>query len=250
MGLTVLGAIPDMVRNRRPDDGISELTEAFRTIRLNLAHAYGTGPVVVTITSPGPSDGKSFVSSNLGVSFADLGKRTLLIDGDIRKGTQHRLMGRERMPGLTDVLTGRAELHEALRTTDFAGLDVLPSGTRSGSGPELIGSPRMRELMMELRPRYDVILVDSAPLAAGVDPFILGTLTGSMMLVVRTGSTDLDLAEAKLDLLDRLPVRMLGCVMNGVRRNDSGYRYYRYYSYLPGYDAVDEESGAAELQEA
>lgn len=251
MGLSVLGAIPDLIRDRGKfaDDGINELTEAFRSIRLNLVHAHGAGPVVLTISSPGAADGKSFIASNLAVSFSDLGKRTLLIDGDIRKGSQHRLMGRKRMPGLTDVLGGRSTLEEALQPTEFAGLDVIPCGQRSGSGPELIGSPRMREIMMELRPRYDVIIVDSAPLAAGVDPFMLGTLTGSMMLVLRTGSTDRDLAEAKLDLLHRLPVRMLGCVLNGVGRNEPGYQYYRYYSYLPGYVAVD-EADAPELQEA
>jgi Mrp family chromosome partitioning ATPase len=97
----------------------------------------------------------------------------------------------------------------------------------------------MAQLLVTLRANYDVILVDSPPLGAGVDPFVLGTLTGNVMLVLRTGVTDREYTEAKLDMLDRLPVRVLGAVLNDVRAGEA-YGYYSYYSYLPGYAANDE----------
>jgi Mrp family chromosome partitioning ATPase len=98
----------------------------------------------------------------------------------------------------------------------------------------------MTRILTSYRSAYSVIIVDSPPLGAGVDAFALGTLTGNMMVVLRLGQTDRELAEAKLDVLDRLPVRVLGAVLNDVRE-DSGAKYYKYYSYyLPGYDTEDE----------
>ena len=103
----------------------------------------------------------------------------------------------------------------------------------------------MTRLMNELREQFDVILVDSPPLTAGVDPFILGTVTGSLVVVLRTGHSHRDIIGAKLEVLDRLPIRLLGAVLNDVPRG-AAYGYYAYYSYyLPGYEAVEEETTAA-----
>jgi Mrp family chromosome partitioning ATPase len=103
-----------------------------------------------------------------------------------------------------------------------------------------MGSGAMTQLITSLRSRYSVIIVDSPPLGAGVDAFALGTVTGNMVMVLRLGATDRELAEAKLDILDRLPIRVLGAILNDVREG-SAYRHYRYYSYyLPGYEHEDE----------
>ena len=249
--LPILGGLPHLQsatrRNGRPDR--TEAVEALRSVRLNLTHAYGAaGPMMLTVSSPGPGDGKSFVTGNLGLSFADLGRRTLLIDGDTRRGTLHRLLGVERIPGLTDYLAGRAELDDVIRPTSTTGLDVIPCGTRFASAPELLSSPRMGMLLARIRSSYQVILVDSPPLGAGVDPLVLATATGNIMVVVRTGTTDRAMAEAKISMLDQLPIRVLGAVVNGLRAN-SGYRYYQYYSYLPGYTADDEAGERVKLLE-
>ena len=100
----------------------------------------------------------------------------------------------------------------------------------------------MSQLFTALRPNYDVILIDSPPLSAGVDPLILGTLTGHLVVVLRTGFSHRDMAAAKLEVLHRLPVRLLGAILNAVPAGDA-YRYYSYY--LPGYEAVDEEAEQA-----
>ncbi|HEX9728988.1 MAG TPA: polysaccharide biosynthesis tyrosine autokinase [Gemmatimonadales bacterium] len=245
MGLMILGVVPHMKtpRNGRGDDGTSgAVIEALRGTRLNLVHAWGAaGPLLVTVTSPGTGDGKSFVAANLAVSFVEAGYRTLLIDGDARRGTLHRAMDVDRKPGLTDLLEGRAALADVTHETGSPALSFIPCGTRAATAPELVGSPAMRDLVNSLRSTYSVILIDSPPLGAGVDAFAMGTITGNMVVVLRTGITDRQLAEAKLDVLDRLPVRVLGAVLNGVR--ESG--VYQYYSYqLSGYEMRPEDAAA------
>ncbi|MGH7483802.1 MAG: polysaccharide biosynthesis tyrosine autokinase, partial [Longimicrobiales bacterium] len=231
-GLPILGALPQAGKGTNPDSEIAaQLVESFRSLRLNMIHAHGAGPVVVTVTSPGSGDGKSFVSMNLAVAFGDLGLRTLLVDGDIRRGVVQKLIGGEPGLGLTNHLNDDVPLESIISRTDYKKLDLIPAGSRLTRGPELLGSPRMREMMLELRRRYDVILVDSPPLAAGADPYQLGTLTGAMLIVLRTGETDRPLAHAKLELLDRLPIRILGAALNSVP--NAG--VYRYYSYLSEY---------------
>jgi polysaccharide biosynthesis transport protein len=249
MGLTVLGAIPQLGNGKRTladRNGTSEALEAFRGIRMNIMYAYGAaGPVTITISSPGAGDGKSFVASNLALSFADLGKRVLLLDGDIRRGRLHRTLDRPRTPGLTDFLSGDADRDQVIQSTPYTNVSFIASGRLKLTAPELISSPQMRDLLAELRAAYDVILIDTAPLGAGVDPFIFSALTGNLMLVLRTGTTNRDLAEAKLGLVDRLPIRILGSVVNGLQDHDHHY-YHRYYSYLPGYESMDEDDPAAQ----
>jgi len=239
LGVPILGAVPHL-RSKDP----AEVVEALRGLRLNLIHAHGaTGPLLVTVTSPGPSDGKSFLSANLALTFADGGHRTLLVDGDIRRGVLHRRFKANRQPGLVDFLLGEAGQDKIVQETPYPRLSIIGCGTRTQRAPEVLGSPAMAKLLAELRGRYDVILVDSPPLTAGVDPFILGTVTGSLLLVLRTGHSHRDVTGAKLEVLDRLPIRLLGAVLNDVPRG-AAYGYYAYYSYyLPGYEAVEEGDG-------
>lgn len=197
---------------------------------------------MLTVTSPGVGDGKSFTTSNLGLAFAELGHHTLVIDGDIRRGTMHTLFDRDRKPGLTDYLGGEASLDDILRETDHPTLQVIPSGSRFRDAPELLGLPAMSRLIADVRSRFDVILVDSCPLGAAVDPYLLGTQTGAMLLVLRDGATDRELAEVRLGDLTRLPIELLGAVLNDV---PTGQGPYRYYSYLSGYEARDEEPGGS-----
>jgi succinoglycan biosynthesis transport protein ExoP len=249
MGLSILGALPRVKTNSagmRGDDA-QQVVEALRSIRLNLVNAYGSaGPLVTTITSPGSGDGKSFLASNLSLAFADAGHRTLLIDGDIRRGTLHRVLNVNRKPGLLDFLSGQATKEQIIQATRMPSVDFIGCGTRKMGGPELLASPAMSQMLISLRSQYSVIIIDSAPLGAGVDPLVLGSITGSLLLVLRTGVTDRELAQAKLSDLDRLPIRILGAVLNDVKAQG----VYKYYSYLPGYssdDEADAEAGARTL---
>ncbi|MGE0440781.1 MAG: polysaccharide biosynthesis tyrosine autokinase [Gemmatimonadales bacterium] len=240
IGLTILGVVP----NARRRGGVPErelhaqIVEAFREIRMNIVHSFPPGaPVALTISSPSPQDGKSFVSANLAVSFAEAGFRTLVIDGDTRRGTLHSSFQVERRPGLIDHLLGRASVDEIIRTTSHEGLSLIPCGERRSQSPELLGSAQMRQLYEALRGRFDVVIFDSPPFSAGVDAYLLGAITGSLLTVMRSGQTERELAEAKLRVLDRLPIRPIGAVLNAVTLGSESYRYYGY-SY--GY-ATDEE---------
>ncbi|HSD33568.1 MAG TPA: polysaccharide biosynthesis tyrosine autokinase [Gemmatimonadales bacterium] len=239
MGLNILGVVPRVSRENGNGRNAPQVIEALRSIRLGVQNAYGAGPMVLTITSPGSSDGKSFITSNLGLAFADAGLRTIVIDGDIRRGLLHRVLNAKRKPGLIDHLSGNAGREDIIQKTDFPQLSFIGCGQRTPNGPELLSSPAMGQLLTALRSRFDVILVDSAPMAAGVDPYVLGTLTGNLLLVMRTGVTDRELAQAKIDLLDRLPVRVLGAVLNDVEAGGA-YRYYAYY--LAGYEVSEEDA--------
>lgn len=245
LGLRILGTVPH-VNTGQPTDAlgnVAEVVEAFRLIRLNVTHAHGTaGPIVLAITSPTGSEGKSFVSANLGLAFSFLGLRTLVIDADVRKGRVHRLLGGHRRPGLTDYLGGAAALEQVIKPAPHQSLYRITSGSRRQDGPELLQSPAMGRLLADLRPDYDVLIVDTPPIGVGADALALATLAGNLILVVRTGSTNRELTETKLDFIFRLPVRVLGTILNDVpARGAYGYYGSAYYSsYLPGYESKDE----------
>jgi succinoglycan biosynthesis transport protein ExoP len=230
LGLEILGVVPRLSSGRGPSSRSEQawqVTEAFRTLRMSVSQAKDTGPLMLTVTSPSSGDGKSFVCSNLALSFVSAGYQTLLIDGDVRRGSLHQIFSIKSQPGLTDFLAGSAGLDEVLRSTEN-GLTVIPSGTRGDRAPELLASKRMVELMTTtLKDRFDVIIVDSAPLSAGIDPLVLATQTTNLLMVLRVGETDRRLADAKLRLVDRLPVRAIGAVLNAVNATGS-YRYYAY----------------------
>ena len=240
LGMSVFGVITHWDRDAR-EKGVKNpdaVVEAFRGLRLTLVNEYGApGPIVVTVTSPGSGDGKSFVSSNLALAFAYAKQRTLLVDADLRRGALHRLLNLRRQPGLTDFLIGDVSRAPALLTTAYPFLDFLPSGTRRRDAPELMGSAAMVDLVTSLRSTYDVIVLDTAPLGAGVDALALAKLAGNLLMVLRLGRTDRELAEAKLEILRRLPLRLLGAVLNDVR-DESEYRAYAYY--MDGYALTNE----------
>ncbi len=241
LGLEILGAIPTMRKSEEftsPEEA-SQIVEAFRAVRMQVSNVCrGARPIALTVTSPGMGDGKTTVASNLALSFVEAGHRTLLIDGDTRLGTLHTVFGITRRPGLLDYLLGTAGVDEILRpSATHKNLTVLASGIRRHHGPELLASPEMPKLLDQLKDRFDVILVDSPPLGAGIDPFALAVATGNVLLVLRTGSTDRHMAEAKLQLLERLPTRVLGAVLNDIHADG----VYRNYSYLGGYYTTEEE---------
>ncbi|HXT18197.1 MAG TPA: polysaccharide biosynthesis tyrosine autokinase [Gemmatimonadaceae bacterium] len=235
LGLSLLAAVPHMNASTEIDHSAEEAAqavEAFRALRLNLRHQQpGAGAVQLTVTSPGASEGKSLLAANLALSFAEAGYRTLLIDGDIRRGRQHETFGAANEPGLTDFLAGHARADEIARRSTHANLLVIPSGSRVNSGPELLMSNELPRLLAAVRPLFNAIIVDSAPLGAGADALALGAATGNVMLVLRAGATERRMAESRLSLLRRAPVRILGAVLNDIGAT----AVYDEYSYIEGY---------------
>ncbi len=242
MGLPIIGAVGHVASGTRKAPLLArQAGEAFREIRLSVTSSFSPGqPILLTISSPESGDGKSFVSRNLGMSFARQRVRTLVVDGDIRRGHLHKRFGLSRTPGLTDVLMGTATLEEAIHPTDIPGLFILPSGRRTEMGPELLTSDELPKLLRRLEAAYGAVLIDTPPLGAGIDPYVFAVATRKLMLVMRSNRTNRVYAAAKLDLLDRLPIQLTGVVLNDVPPSKA----YRYYSYLPGYEVEAEEDEA------
>jgi capsular exopolysaccharide synthesis family protein len=221
--------VPKLRFNRKNELGVSALSqvaESFRAMRLTVRHQFPAGePMVLCVSSPGATEGKSLVSSNLAVAFANAGHSTLLIDGDVRRGVVHTTFDAPRRPGLVDHLAGKASADTIIRPTNTPNLSIIPSGIRSKDAPELLVSDAMASLVSAMRERFEVVIIDSAPFSAGMDAFALGAAAGTMLVVLRPGVTDRKLAAMKLEVLDRLPVAVVGAVLNGIAQG-SAYKYY------------------------
>lgn len=237
LGLPLLGAVPRlMFAHRNRPEQVEQVVEAFRTLRLNLLAAVPKPPLVVAVGSAGPAEGKSFISVNLALAFAVQGHTVLLIDGDTRRGELHRLLDRERMPGLTDYLAGEAARETLVQDAGYERLAFIGGGRRRERSPEMLGSEEMAGLINKLKQQYEVIIVDTPPLAAGVDAYTLGRYVDGLLMVVRNGVTERELATMKLEMADRLGIRIFGAVLNDVPAKG----VYRYYGYTPGYGLNEE----------
>ena len=247
LGLLIAGTVPKFKANRRGEFGIETLSaavEAFRSLRLALTYDFpADAPIVLGVSSPAAGDGKSLVSANLALAFSNAGSRTLLIDGDIRCGTVHTTFNVPVTPGLVEHLHGVASMESILRSTSSENLFVIARGTRRTRAPELLVSELMRHLVLTMRERFDVVIIDSPPLVAGMDAYALGAAAGSMLIVLRPAVTDRKLAAAKLEVLDRLPIRILGAVVNAVPNGGS----YEYYGSDYGYGGYHTSDPGADL---
>lgn len=236
LGVPVLGVIPRIPDRESPSGSEAQaVIEAFRSVRAQLTRLRNGGRSVVLVTSPAPRDGKSLVAANLAISYAAINRSTLLVDGDIRRGNAETMFGLPSKPGLTDFLSGRAEIPDIIRSTDVAGLYLLPHGALEDFDPVLLENGRMDELMRELRERFHVVVVDAPPLVAGTDPLVLGERADQILMVLRTGVTDGDLARARLDAVGNFRFPLIGAVLNDVPDSRPYYPYHSsYHYYLEG----------------
>ncbi len=232
LGLVIAGAVP-RIPKRAPDatdpEQVVQCMEAFRTLRLHIMHSARGDRVRLAVTSAAPGDGKSLISSNLALSYAEAGQRTLLIDGDTRRGSLHKIFGLKGKGGLTEYLLGKLPDTQLVKETSHRNLSLISCGLRNGINPELLASAKLTNLIDQLSQSYDVVIVDTPPLAAGIDAYAIAAATGNLLMVVRMGRTQRRLASAKLALLDRLPVYVLGSVLNDVPTYGE-FQYYTAYS--------------------
>jgi tyrosine-protein kinase Etk/Wzc len=243
IGVPVLGLIPYDAALGRSGNGkravVTIVTrhgtdqpaaEAFRALRTNVTFVGAEKPLqFVSVTSPGPGEGKSTTAVNLAAALAQGGQRTLLIDGDLRRPLIHRAFALVQEPGLTDVLVGRATAREAVRPEVAPGLDVLPSGSIPPNPSELLGSSAMHALIGDLRRHYHYIIIDTPPTLPVTDASVVASSADAAILVLKSGDTEETAAQRALEQLRRVHARIAGAVLNGVSaRHD---RYYTYYSY-------------------
>jgi capsular exopolysaccharide synthesis family protein len=215
----------------------SDVAEAYRVLRTSIQFAYGdTLPLVLLVTSPGLGEGKSVTSASLGASFAQAGKRTVLVDADLRNASLHTLFSLPNDLGLAQLLeaeptavgqdvdgkatvpnSARPTVAACLLPTEVPGLLLLPAGPMPLVHPgDLFESVKMRRLLESLRPAVDVVIVDSPPVLSVADTAVLASIGGAVLLVAEAGHTRGQAAAQAKELLLRAQARVLWVVLNKV----------------------------------
>ncbi len=242
--LTLLGWIPK-IENFGTNGSFSEFVvankldsitnDAFKSLRTFIRYSNVDGEAkAILVTSSAPSEGKSLISLNLAGSFAQVRKRTVIIDCDLRKPRLHNMLKEDRTPGFTDYLVGKTSRESIIRKSDVDGLDFITAGTIPPNPTEILDSRGMKTFMKSLRKEYDIIIVDSPPLITLADSVILSRLVDETILVALANSTDSELLKKSVERLSAIEnSTFIGVLLNrfNLRKNYGSY-YYRYaYSY-------------------
>ncbi|QXE01070.1 CpsD/CapB family tyrosine-protein kinase [Terribacillus sp. DMT04] len=205
----------------------SPISEQYRTIRTNIEFASVDQELsTLLVTSSGPSEGKSSTTANLGVVFAQQGKKILLIDGDLRKPTVHYTFKLDNRIGLSTVLVGEKTLEETVKETDVPNLDILTCGPIPPNPSELLGSKAMKQMLQIAQETYDVIVFDTPPVLAVTDAQILANICDGSIIVARSEQTEYDAIQKAKELLEPAHAKMLGVVLNDVAQKKSNTYYY------------------------
>ena len=214
----------------------SVVAEAFRATLDSILFCgeNGNRPRVIAITSANPQEGKTTVASNLALALAEINRRVLLIDGDLRKPRLHEIFGVSNERGLSDLLGEGNPLNGGgvhVTETRYAQLFLLPAGSGEGSFSNLLHSARMPELLKRMRKEFDMVVIDTPPMLHIPDARVLGRMADAVVLVVRSGETTRDMALAATQRLSEDGTRLLGTVLNSwdPRKAGGGYGY-RYYA--------------------
>ena len=237
-----LGIVPKLETSTAPalidreESKETSLVENFRVIRTNLLSvgSLTKAPHVLMVTSAMPKEGKTVVSSNLAISFAHMGARTLLIDTDLRRGRMHRLFGYRKSPGLSNVLLGEVPLEDACRPTSHENLFVLSAGKHLDTGTELLGSQKFADIMTELRGKYDRVVVDTPPVLGLSETSILQKQVDGVLFVIWSGRTPIRNLKAAIEMLQVNGANFYGFILNRLDLSATQ-NYYQYYYYSHDY---------------
>ncbi len=208
----------------------SPVSEAFRALRTNIDFSSVDEKIqIIMVTSSGPEEGKSTVTANLAAAYAQADKHVLLIDGDLRKPTSHKTFSLSNRFGLSSLLSQQANLEDTIQESGVPNLSIMTSGPIPPNPAEMMASNRMSAILQELRHRFDIILIDTPPLLAVTDAQIVASKSDGVIMVVSYGKVKRDIAVKAKSGLDRVGARILGVVLNNVKRKASEGYYYYYY---------------------
>jgi len=205
--------------------------EAYRTLRTNIMFSGKSAKNnSMVISSPAPGDGKSFTIANLSITLAQQGARVLLVDGDLRRGVLHNTFACPKSPGLTEILTNRANFIEIINETHIPNLFLISCGSLIPNPSELLGSLRMRSFLEMAQSKFDIIFLDSPPLNRVTDAAVLGCQVDSVILVLRSEETDVKEARRSIEHLENVSANIMGVILNGVKdeKKQDKYSYYHY----------------------
>ena len=211
------------------DHAHSPTAEAYRRVATNVGFVgVGQGPLVLTDTSSLPGEGKSTTAINLALALAEAKKRVLLVEADLRRPVFAAYLGLIGNAGLTTLLMGEAAVNELIQPYGADGLDIITSGEIPPNPSVLLGSQQMATFLEEARSRYDIVILDAAPLLPVTDTALLAPQTSGVVLVARAGMVHRHEFEDALKSLDQVDAPVLGVVLNGVKsKGRSPYYSYR-----------------------
>lgn len=217
----------------------SAIAEQYRTIRTNIQFSF-ISKIFKTLafTSSNPSEGKSTVSANMAVSWAEEGKKVLLVDADLRRTTMHRTFNVPNNKGLTTIITSQqsVDLNAVVHPTFIKNLSVLTSGPMPPNPAELLGSKRMSELLHFLSDHYDLIILDIPPVNTVTDAQVISSKVDGVIMVIPQGIANKDAVLRACALLRHVDANIIGAIMNRVTAKESGGYYGGYYGdYYGGY---------------
>ncbi|MBA3943096.1 MAG: CpsD/CapB family tyrosine-protein kinase [Herpetosiphonaceae bacterium] len=213
----------DLVTIREPR---SAAAEAYRALRTNIQFASLDKPLrTLLATSTAPNEGKSTTLANLAVTIAQGEQRVILVDCDLRRPTLHTIFNLPNEQGLTTMML-REDAGLLAQKTDIPGLVVLPSGPTPPRPADILGSKRMKEIILKLREYADMVLFDTPPINAVTDAAVLATAVDGVLLVFRAGDTKRDRAREAHQLLDKVNANVVGVVLTNVKGDQAQYSYY------------------------
>jgi len=215
------------------DDKRHLYAESYRNLRsaiLFMAVA-GQRPKVLLITSAVPNEGKSTVAANLARTLALGGSRVVLVDGDLRKGVLHQLLGLQREPGLAELLRQPGDLEKVIQKDSLLNFSFISSGTVLSNSGDLFLGPAFDELLARLRQQFDYVLIDSSPVFAADDATTLAPKMDGTLFVVRSRYSSARPVREALDLLYQRQAKVLGVVFNQADASARSYYAYKYADY-------------------
>lgn len=207
-------------------DPRSPVSEAYRTLRTNLSFSGLDEPIrTLVVTSPAPDEGKSTTIANLAVTMAQGGRKTILVDCDLRRPTLHTLFDLKPEPGLTNLLL-EENGQPALQATMVDGLQFLSSGPLPPNPADLLGSHKIDQIIAMLLDRAEVVLFDAPPVIAVTDATVLGAKVDGVLLVINAGKTRREHAERAKEMLEKANVRIVGAALTNAPKDSSIGGYY------------------------
>ncbi|MEF1171096.1 polysaccharide biosynthesis tyrosine autokinase [Vibrio sinaloensis] len=206
--------------------------EALRGLRTSLHFAMMEADNnVLMISGPAPGIGKSFVSTNFAAVAAKTGQRVLLIDADMRKGYLQKPFGLKWDNGLSDLLSGKIDTAQSIKTTSIENLDIIARGQVPPNPSELLMHRRFKELLDWASGEYDLVIVDTPPVLAVTDPSIVGALAGTTLMVARFGQNTVKEIDVARDRFEKAGIEVKGVILNAVEKKASSSYGYGYYNY-------------------
>ncbi|MBN2391226.1 MAG: polysaccharide biosynthesis tyrosine autokinase, partial [Anaerolineae bacterium] len=234
--ISVLGIVPYLGKNGAQDKVVvakhplRPAAEAFRNLRTSIQFTnLDEPPSTLLVTSPQPTDGKSFTAANLAAVIAQGGKSVILVDADLRHPTLHHTFNLPLEPGLTEALLAVEDRPRAVRQTDVENLRLVSVGSRAPDSTELLASQTFKHFIAELREQADMVVLDSPPVLAVSDAAVLSTIVDGVVLVADSAKTRIPAAVQAAERIASVGGVILGVVLNRVKARSGGYYYYYYY---------------------